>query len=108
LKLLGTIAAEMRRLLLARQLLESELRGCWRRGMSYSQFQQTVLKQNVPMLTRNPYADYMFFQRADKFSISALHHYMAEICEADFRLKSSGGNPRLVMERLVLNMCLQS
>ena len=108
LKLLGTMAAEVRRLLFARQLLECELRGCWRRGMSYSQFQQTVLKQSGPMLTRNPYADYMFFQRADKFSLSALRRYMAEICETDFCLKSSGANPRLVMERLVLNMCLQA
>jgi DNA polymerase III delta subunit len=105
---LGTIAAEVRRLLLARQLLENELRDCWRRGMSYGQFQQGVLKQSVPMLTRNPYADYMLFQRADKFSISALRRYMAEIWETDYRLKSSGRNPRLVMEGLVLNMCLQS
>lgn len=107
LKLLATIAAELRRLLLARQLLENEWRGCWRRGMSYSQFQQIILKQTVPMLTRNPYGDYMSFQRADKFSLTALRRYMSEICEADFRLKSSGGNPRLVMERLVLNLCLR-
>jgi DNA polymerase-3 subunit delta len=108
LKLLGTVAAEVRRLLLARQLLETELRGCWRRGMSYGQFQQSVLKQNVPMLTRNPYADYMLFQRADKLSIGALRRCMAEIYQADFCLKSSGGSARGVMERLVLNMCLQS
>lgn len=108
LKLLGTLAAEVRRLVLARQLLENELRGCWRRGMTYGQFQQSVLKQSDPMLTRNPYADYMVFQRADKFSLSVLRGYLAEICRVDFRLKSSGGNPRLIMEGLVVNMCLQS
>lgn len=108
LKLLGTIAAELRRLLTARQLLENELRGCWRRGMSFAQFQQSILKLNIPMLTRNPFADYMLFQRADKLSFSALRRYMAELCAADFRLKSSGGNPRLVMERLIINLCLQS
>ena len=108
LKLLGTIAAEVRRLLLARQLLENELRGCWRRGMSYGQFQQIGLSQVVPMLTRNPYADYMLFQRADKFSLGTLSRYMAKIWETDYRLKSSGRNPRLVMEGLILNMCLHS
>ena len=108
LKLLGTLAAEVRRLVLARQLLENELRGCWRRGMTYGQFQQSVLNQSEPMLTRNPYADYMLFQRADKFSISVLRGYLAEISEADLCLKSSGGNPRLIMESLVVNMCLQS
>lgn len=108
LKLLATIAAELRRLLLARQLLDNELHGCWRRGMSYSQFQQRIVNQSTPMPSRNPYADYMLFQRADKFSISALRRHMAEICEADLRLKSSGGNPRLAMERLVLNLCLHA
>jgi DNA polymerase-3 subunit delta len=108
LKLLGTIAGEVRRLVSARQLLENELRGCWHRGMTYGQFQQSVLKQGVPMLTRNPYADYMCFQRADKFSMGALRRYIDVISEADFRLKSSGGKPRLVMERLILNMCLHS
>ena len=108
LKLLGTVAAELRRLLTARQLLENELRGCWRRGMSFAQFQQSVLKRNVPMLTRNSFADYLLLQRAEKFSFSALHRYRAEICAADFRLKSTGGNPRLVMERLIINLCLQS
>jgi DNA polymerase III subunit delta len=108
LKLLGMIASEVRRLFSARQLLENELRGYWRRGMSYSQYQQSMVKQRVPMLTRNPYADYMCLQRADRFSIGTLRRYMNEIYAADVSLKSSGGNPRLAMERLILEMCLQS
>ncbi|MFZ1991516.1 MAG: DNA polymerase III subunit delta, partial [Alphaproteobacteria bacterium] len=108
LKLLGMIAGEVRRLFSARQLLENELRGCWRRGMTYAQYQQSVIKQRVPMLTRNPYVDYMCFQRADKFSIGGLRRYMDEIYAAELCLKSSGANPRLVMERLILEMCLQS
>lgn len=108
LKLLGTIASEVRRLFSARQLLENELRGCWRRGMTYPQYQQSVVKNGVPMLTRNPYADYMCLQRADKFSIGTLRRYLDEIYAADLALKSSRGNPRLVMERLILEMCLQS
>lgn len=108
LKLLGSITAELRRLLAARQLLENELRGRWRPGMSFAQFQQTVTKLAIPMQTRNPYADYMLFQRADKLTFGALRRYMTEICAADFRLKSSGGHPRLIMERLILNLCLQS
>jgi DNA polymerase III subunit delta len=108
LKLLGMIASEVRRLFSARQLLENELRGYWRRGMTYSQYQQSMVKQRVPMLTRNPYADYMCLQRADRFSIGTLRRYMNEIYAADVSLKSSGGNPRLAMERLILEMCLQS
>jgi len=108
LRLLATLAGEIRKLLAARQLIEGELRAVWKRGMSYPQFQQRVLQQGAPVLTRNPYADYMCFERADHFTVSELHSYMEGIFDADLRLKSSGSDPRLVMERLVLGMCLRS
>lgn len=106
LRLLGTVASEIRRLLSARQLLETDLARVWKRGMSYQQFQQTVLKQGAPLLTRNPYADYMCFQRAERFSLADLSSYMEGLFDADFRLKSSAGQPSLVMEKLILGMCL--
>jgi DNA polymerase-3 subunit delta len=108
LKLLGTIASDVRRLLAARQLIDRELRGRWKRGMSYQQFQQVVLRDNVALLTRNPYADYMCFQRADHFSAPELRCHLERVYDADHRLKSSGNDPRLVMERLILGMCLGS
>lgn len=107
LKILGTIAAEIRRLLSARQLLGTELARLWKRGMTYQQFQQNVLNNGAPLLTRNPYADYMCFQRAERFSLTELSAYMDGIFEADLRLKSSGSQPRLVMEKLILGMCLR-
>lgn len=106
LRLLGTIASEVRRLLSARQLLETDFARTWKRGMSYQQFQQTVLPQGAPLLTRNPYADYMCFQRAEQFSLADLRAYMEGIFDADFRLKSSGSQARLVLEKLLLGMCL--
>jgi DNA polymerase-3 subunit delta len=106
LKLLGTITAEVRKLLAARQLIDGELRGRWKRGLSYQQFQQVVLTDSKPLLTRNPYADYMCFQRADHFSAAELCSYLEGIYNVDHRLKSSGYDPRLVMERLILSMCL--
>jgi DNA polymerase-3 subunit delta len=108
LKILGTIAAEIRRLLAARQLLDTELARLWKHGMSYQQFQQNVLNNGTPLLTRNPYADYMCFQRAERFSVTDLSAYMEGIFEADLRLKSSGSQPRLVMEKLILGMCLKA
>lgn len=102
LKLLGTIAGEVRRLLAARQMLDGELRGRWRRGMSYQQFQRI----GAPPLTRNPYGDYMNFQRAEQFSLSELRGHMERIFDADLRLKSSGTQAVLVMEQLILSMCL--
>ena len=108
LKLLGTIAAEIRRLLAARQLMDGEVRGRWKRGLTYQQFQQNILGEGAPILTRNPYADYMYFQRADQFSLGELRACLTSSYEADLRLKSTGNNPRLVMENLILHMCLGS
>jgi DNA polymerase-3 subunit delta len=108
LRLLATLAGEIRKLLAARQLIEGELRAVWKRGMSYPQFQQRVLPRGTPLLTRNAYADYMCFERAEQFSVSELRAHMEGIFDTDLRLKSSGSDPRLVMERLVLGMCLRS
>ena len=105
LKLLATLASEVRKLLTARQLMEGKLRGCWKRGMTYAQFQQTVANQGTGLLTRNPYADFMCFQRADNFSLTELLVHLRHIHDTDLRLKSSGAQARLVMERLILNMC---
>jgi DNA polymerase III subunit delta len=106
LKLLSTIATEVRKLLSARQILESDLRGRWKRGMTYKQFEHAILDQRTTLLTRNPYADYLCFQRAGSFSLSELLSYIRGIHDADLRLKSSGTNPKMVMERLILQMCL--
>jgi len=106
LKILGTIAGEVRRLLAARDLLDGELRPYWKRGMSYQQFQQIAAKQGVAALTRSPYADYMCFQRAERFTLGELVGNMESLFDADLRLKSSGSQPRLVMEKLILGMCL--
>jgi DNA polymerase-3 subunit delta len=108
LKLLGTIVAEIRRLLTARQLMDGELRGKWKRGLTYQQFQQNVLGEGAPILTRNPYADYMCFQRADQFSPNELRACLSSAYEADLHLKSTGNDARLIMEKLILHMCLGS
>ena len=106
LKILGTIASEVRRLLTARQILDGDLRPFWKRGISYQQFQQIVIKQGTTALTRSPYADYMCFQRAERFAMAELVSHMESLFEADLRLKSSRGQPRLILEKLILGMCL--
>jgi DNA polymerase III delta subunit len=48
----------------------------------------------------------MCFQRAERFSMADLKSHMDGLFDADSRLKSSGGQPVLVMEKLILRMCL--
>ena len=107
LKILATLTGEIRRLLRARQLLATDLAKLWRRGMSYQQFQQLVSRDRGPLLTRNLYADYMCFQRAERFSLAELQSYMEALFAADYRLKSGGTQAGLVLEGLVLGLCMR-
>ena len=101
------LTGEIRRLLRARQLLATDLAKLWRRGMSYQQFQQLVSRDRGPLLTRNLYADYMCFQRAERFSLAELQSYMEALFAADYRLKSGGTQAGLVLEGLVLGLCMR-
>ncbi|MGH7829820.1 MAG: DNA polymerase III subunit delta [Candidatus Binatia bacterium] len=105
LRLLGTLASEVRRLLAVRQLMEGEMRQRWSKGMGYPQFQKSVLQHGAPLVTRNPYGDYLSFQRADNFTTQELLEYLQWIYQADIRLKSAGKSPHLTMDKLVLEMC---
>jgi len=105
LKLLGTLASEVRRLLVARHLIEGEMRGRWSGEMSYPEFQRRVLREGSPLVSRSPYGDYMSFRNAERFTAPELLRCLERIHKADRRLKSSGSTPRLVLERLVLEMC---
>jgi DNA polymerase-3 subunit delta len=107
LKILATLAGEIRRLLRARQLLVTDLSKLWRRGMSYQQFQQLVSRDRGPLLTRNLYADYMCFQRAERFSLAELQSYMEALFATDYRLKSGGTQAGLALERLILGLCMR-
>ena len=105
LRLLGTIAGDVRRLLAARHLLEGELRQRWKSGMTFQEFQRNIIGQRGPLLMQNPYGDYMSFQRADPFTTRELVRYLQLIYQTDIKLKSTGKPPRMVMERLILEMC---
>ncbi len=107
LALLGPITGEVRRLMAARQLMEGELRGRWRAGMSYPQFQQSLVRDGAAPLPGSPYFVYMSFKSAENFTLKGLARYLDLLYQTDLRLKSSGHSPRIAMERLILEMCLK-
>jgi DNA polymerase-3 subunit delta len=105
LALLGPIANEVRRLLAARQLMEGELRERWKAGMSYPQFQHSMVHDGAAPLPGNPYSVYMSFKGAENFTLKELVRYLDLLYQTDIRLKSTGNPHRMVMERLILEMC---
>ena len=104
LKLLGPIAGKVRQLLLARAVIDGERRR-WSKGMTYEQFQQSVLQDGTVTVPGHPYAAYLSFKSAENFAANDLARYLKLITQADIRLKSSVNTPRIVMERLILEMC---
>ncbi len=105
LKILGTVASDVRRLLTARQFIDGELHGRWKGDMTFQEFQRTVLPKGAPVITQNAYADYMSFQRASIFTSRDLVRFLRMIYQTDIRLKSTGKQPRMLMEQLILEMC---
>jgi DNA polymerase-3 subunit delta len=104
LKLLALVANEVRRLLAARQLLEGDLVARWRSRMTFPEFQR-IVQQGQPLLTRNPYGDYLTLQRAEPFTTAELVGDLERIYQTDQRLKSSGGATRVALERLIVDLC---
>jgi len=102
---LGPIASEVRKIFLARELMGGEKGRRLNSRMTYDQFKEALFPQVSPPLPANPFAAYMSFKNADTFTAAELARYLKLIYQADIRLKSSGNSPRIVMERLILEMC---
>lgn len=53
----------------------------------------------------NPYPLFLMLQKSEKFSKSDLLEAIQSLSEADLQLKTSGRNPRLVLEKVILHIC---
>jgi len=109
LALLGPIANEIRRLLVARQLMDGDMGGQWKSSrMSPDEFRQRIFPELGPPFPTHPFAAYMTFKNAENFSARKLARDLELLYETDFRLKSSGQTPRIAMERLIIELCQKS
>jgi len=52
----------------------------------------------------SPYPVYQLFVKAQKFSTRELRRALADLAEVDIRMKSGGGNPRMLLEKAVINV----
>jgi DNA polymerase-3 subunit delta len=77
-------------------------------GLSFPSFQQGYLPElkktgcgASPFLAGHPFVLYKNFQQAGNFSLPVLQEALQQLLEAEFRLKSSGLPPRLVLEKFL-------
>ena len=119
LQTLAIVANDIRRLMVARELLFSTFRETWKPGMSYDDFVPIARKalQDDPrakekgtynLLAMNEYALFNLLKVAQKFTMERLLYIMEAILEADVLLKSSrlgARSPQVIMEQVVYAIC---
>ena len=103
LALLAPIASSIRRLLIARQFMDEEMRRS-RRRMTPDEIVRNM-PDEVTRLLSSANAAYHAVTKAQNFTAKKLACDLELIYETDLRLKSSGPAPRIVMERLILDLC---
>ena len=109
LAVISVVRKYVRTLLLFRALQEEQKNG-YRRGMTAATFQHQCLpklKQNEDWsqeLSGHPYAVFMQFKTAEKFSIATLRSWLHLLLEAEYRLKGSPVESGIVISHLFLAM----
>ncbi len=119
LQTLALIINDIRRLMVARELLFTTFRETWKPGMSYNNFVPIVRKAlqenprakekgNYNLLTMNEFALFNLLKAAQKFTMERLLGIMEAILDADVLLKSSrlgARSPQLILENVVYAIC---
>jgi DNA polymerase-3 subunit delta len=110
LAIIGTLRNHIRKLLLisAMQDLDSP---AYSSGLSFPAFKGGYLErlkaghENWPKeLSGHPYALYMMFKKAEKFSTAELKRALAELLETEYSLKGSGLPEKIALESLFFRL----
>lgn len=109
LRLLALIARELRMLLLARDCL-ADLKGQWKPGMQYNAFKDRLFpqltdEQREGFGNMHPFALYQSLLNASRMRTGHLHRAVLGLHELDLKLKQSRGDPHIMLERFVLELC---
>jgi DNA polymerase-3 subunit delta len=143
LQALAAIANQVRKLLAAKDFIESPAGAAWHPACGYPEFQNKVMPAVVQfdrelirrlegwekalagassegkkktkakaltdlVLAKNPanaFPVYQQLKKSERFSRADLLRALEAVAEADFKLKSSPINPRLILERVVMQIC---
>lgn len=112
LQVLAAIANETRRLMIARDLIDTHLEGRLDPRMPYGTFQKIVypllqarLGTGSPLMTMHPFALHKTMVRSTAASMGELIRSLQHLFAAEVALKSTGVSPCTVLESLILRIC---
>jgi len=112
LRLLAMVAREVRLLLVARECLDQTLGGRWRSDTTFNVFQSRFLPQ-LDAGTRqafgaaHPFVLYRRFQDAARIPGRVMRRALVRLSELDLRMKSSRGDPAMLLEAFIIDWCGQ-
>jgi DNA polymerase-3 subunit delta len=111
LQILSALVNQVRKMLLARDLIRSVRGSSWKKGMSYGAFQKTMVREldkgegDLAPGKVHPFVVYKTFVHSDNYTLDELAKALEVLLDADIRLKTSGQDPKLVLERAILAIC---
>lgn len=113
--ILAMIIREVRFLLHAKLLMATGAFSLFDPRMDFSRFQKTVLPvlkewssasgNSLELTGQHPYVIYNALKFSEQFSKDKLVRHLESLLEVDLALKTTGQDPRLLMERLIITLC---
>jgi DNA polymerase-3 subunit delta len=115
LRVFAMIARELRLLLQAKLLTLSGRIGTFQPDTDYARFQKSVLPvvkqwvaamgESVAIASLHPFVIHQLLRKAQRFSRSELEAALDLLVRTDLALKSTGRDPRLLLERVLIAVC---
>ncbi|MHB9097817.1 MAG: DNA polymerase III subunit delta [Syntrophales bacterium] len=115
LKVFSMIVREIRLLFQAKLLIASGRLGAFQSGMDYGRFQKTVYpavrtlagegQETIALVSQHPFVVYQALNGAGRFTRADLAGYLELLVRTDLALKTTGHDPRLLLERVLIQVC---
>lgn len=116
LKVFSMIAREIRLLFQAKLLIASGRLASFQPGMDYGRFQKAIYPvlnklsgdgrmEGIALVSQKPYASYQVLTHAGRFTRTELAGYLELLVRTDLALKTTGHDPRLLLERVLIQIC---
>jgi DNA polymerase III subunit delta len=115
LMIFSMIVREIRLLFQARLLIASGRLGAFSPETDYGRFQKTIhpaLKKlagggegSIAIVGQHPFVAYQALKRSARFSRAELSAHLEMLVRTDLALKSTGQEPRLLLERVLIAIC---
>ena len=115
LMIISMITKEIRFLFQAKLLIASGRLGSFSADMDYGRFQKAVYpavrklagdgKEQIALVSQHPFVVYQALKNAGRFTRAELTGYLELLVRTDLALKTTGQEPRLLLERFLITVC---